>query len=345
LAPFLSDARVIKFVVPLGVTMNFQRRQFLRIAAGTASLAVSPVARAQAYPTRTVTIVVPLAPGGAVDATGRIVAAKLQAKLEQPVVVENRAGAGSVIGTSFVAKSTPDGHTLLLMEPGAVIAKWVNKSVSFDVTADFAPIAQVATSPLVLFAHPSVEFGTIQELVSYCKDRPGKLSVGTVGVGSPHHMAAAWLNTAARTQITLVPYRGAALALNDLLGGQIPLMWATPVAVLPFLEQGKVKALAVSTPARSRMLPQVPTMAESIVPGFDITAWLGVVAPARVSMGIVSRLAGTVREITEHDDVRERLSTLGLDVEFRNSERFRELIASDYAKYRTIARDAGIQPA
>lgn len=325
--------------------MNFQRRQFFHLAAGAATIAVSPVARAQAYPTRTVTIVVPLAPGGAVDATGRVVADKLQAKLGQPVVVENRPGAGSVIGANLVAKAAPDGHTLLLMEPGPVVAKWVNKNVSFDVTTDFAPIAQVATSPLVLFAHPSVEFGSVQELISYCKDRPGKLSVGTAGVGSPHHMAAAWLNTAANIQLTLVPYRGAAPALNDLLGGQIPLMWATPVAVLPFLEAGKVKALAVSTPARGRMLPQVPTIAETVVPGFDITAWLGVVAPAKVPMDIVSRLAETVREITELDDVQKRLETLGLEVEFRNSERFRDLIASDYVKYGTIAREAGIQPA
>jgi tripartite-type tricarboxylate transporter receptor subunit TctC len=325
--------------------MNFQRRQFLHLAAGAATLAASRGARAQAYPTRTVTIVVPLAPGGAVDATGRIVADKLQAKLGQSVVVENRPGAGSVIGANYVAKSSPDGYTLLVMEPGPVVARWVNKSVSFDVTADFAPIAQVATSPLVLFAHPSVAFGTVTELIAYCKDHPGELSVGTAGVGSPHHMAAAWLNKAANIQVTLVPYRGAAPALNDLLGGQIPLIWATPVAVLPFLEQGKVKALAVSTLARGRTLPQVPTIAESVVPGFEINAWLGVVAPAKVPMDVVSRLTDAVREITELDDVRKRLGALGLDVEFRNSEQFGDLIASDYAKYGTIAREAGIQPA
>jgi tripartite-type tricarboxylate transporter receptor subunit TctC len=324
--------------------MNFKRRQFLHLAAGAATLAVSPIARAQSYPTRTVTIVVPIAAGGAVDATARIVADKLQGKLRQPVVVENRPGAGSVIGTSYVAKSTPDGYTLLLMEPGAVVAKWLNRTVSFDVTADFAPIAQVATSPLVLFAHPSLASSNVKELIAYCKENPGKLSVGTPGIGSPHHMAAAWLNTAAKIQITHVPYRGAAPALNDLLGGQIPLIWASPVAVLPFVAEGKVKVLAVSSLQRDPVLPKVPTIAESAIPGFDINLWLGVVAPAKVLPGIVTHLSQATREIAELDDVHKRMATLGLHVEFRTSEQFRDLIAGDHAKYRNIIREAGIQP-
>jgi tripartite-type tricarboxylate transporter receptor subunit TctC len=324
--------------------MIFKRRQFLHLAAGAATLAVSPIARAQSYPTRTVTIVVPIAAGGAVDATARIVADKLQAKLRQPVVVENRPGAGSVIGTSYVAKSTPDGYTLLLMEPGAVVAKWLNRNVSFDVTADFAPIAQVATSPLVLFAHPSLASSNVKELIAYCKENPGKLTVGTPGIGSPHHMAAAWLNTTAKIQITHVPYRGAAPALNDLLGGQISLIWASPVAVLPFVAEGKVKVLAVSSLQRDPVLPKVPTIAESAIPGFDINLWLGVVAPAKVPPGIVTHLSQATREIAELDDVHKRMATLGLHVEFRTSEQFRDLIAGDHAKYGNIVREAGIQP-
>jgi tripartite-type tricarboxylate transporter receptor subunit TctC len=235
--------------------------------------------------------VVPIAAGGAVDTTGRIVADKLQERLRQSVVVENRPGAGSVIGASYVARSAPDGYTLLIMEPGPVVAKWLSKTVPFDVTADFSPIAMVASSPLVLFANLAVPFQDVKELLAYSQANPGQLSVGTPGVGSPHHMAAAWLNTAAKVQITHVPYRGAAPALNDLLGGQIQLLWATPVAVLPFLEQGKVKALAVSTRERDRILPQVPTIVESGIPGFEINAWLGVAAPARVPGEIVAGLA------------------------------------------------------
>src|SRR5215470_802427 len=225
--------------------MNLPRRRFMHLAAGAAALpAVSQIARAETYPTRPIALVVPIAAGGAVDTAARIVAEKLQEKLQQSVVVENRPGAGSMIGSNFVAKAAPDGYTLLLMEPGAVLAKWLNRTVPFDVTSDFSPIAMVATSPLVLFAHPSVAFHDIKELIAYSRANPGKLSVGTPGLGTPHHLAAAWLNTAAKIHITHVPYRGATPALNDLLGGQIPLIWASPVAVLPFVEQGKVKALA-----------------------------------------------------------------------------------------------------
>src|SRR5262252_5225161 len=256
--------------------MELPRRQFLRFAA-VAAIPMMPAALwAEPFPIRPVTLVVPIAAGGAVDTSARIIAEKLQEKLQQPVVVENRPGAGSIIGTNFVAKAAPDGYTLLLMEPGAVLAKWLNKTVPFDVTADFSPIAMFAISPLVLFAHPSVPFHDLKELIAYSKANPRKLSVGTPGVGTPHHLAAAWLNTAAKIDITHVPYRGSAPALNDLLGGQIPLIWATPVAVMPFVEQGKAKVLAVATEQRIPMLPQVPTVAESAVPGFAVNIWLGI---------------------------------------------------------------------
>jgi tripartite-type tricarboxylate transporter receptor subunit TctC len=325
--------------------MKLPRRQFLHLAAGAAILpVVSRIARAQTYPTRPITLVVPIAAGGAVDTAARIIAEKLQEKLQQSVVVENRPGAGSIIGTNFVGKAIPDGHTLLLMEPGAVLAKWFNKTVPFDVTRDFSPIAMVATSPLVLFAHPSVTFHDVTELVAYSKANPRKLSVGTPGVGTPHHLAAAWLNTAGKIDITHVPYRGAAPALNDLLGGQIPLIWASPVAVMPFVEQGKVKALAVSTQLRDRLLPQVPTVAESGVPGFDTANWFGVAAPAKVRPEVVARIGQAIREATDSPDVQKRMSALGLNFDFRNSDQFRELIVGDHQRYGAIIREAGIQP-
>jgi tripartite-type tricarboxylate transporter receptor subunit TctC len=325
--------------------MKFPRRQFLHLAAGAAVLpAVSRITRAQGYPTRTITLVVPIAAGGAVDSAARILSEKLQDKLQQPVVVENRPGAGSIIGTNFVAKAAPDGHTLLLIEIGAVLAKWLNKTVPFDVTGDFMPIAKVATTPLMLFAHPSVTFHDVKELITYAKANPGKLSIGTPGVGTPHHLAVAWLNTAAKIDITHVPYRGTAPALNDFLGGQIPLMWATPVAVMPFVEQGKAKVLGAATQERLPMLPQVPTVSESGVPGFDIDVWFGIAAPARVSPEVVARMGQAIRQITELPDVQKRMSTLGLNFDFRNSDQFRELIVRDHQKYGTVIREAGIQP-
>jgi tripartite-type tricarboxylate transporter receptor subunit TctC len=325
--------------------MKPSRRQFLLAAASAAALPALPASvRAQTFPARPLTLVVPIAAGGAVDTAARIMAEGLHARIGQAVVVENRPGAGSIIGSSFVAKASPDGYTLLLMEPGAVLAKWLNRTVPFDVTADFSPIAMIAHAPLALFAHPSVPFNDLKELIAYSKANPGKLSVGTPGVGTPHHLAAAWLNTATGITIQHVPYRGVAPALNDLLGGQIALMWASPVAVLPFFQQGKVKMLAVSTQQRDAMLPQVPTVAESGVAGFDTTNWFGIAAPAKTMPAIVARIGQAVREATELSDVRKRMSSLGYNLDYGDSEQFRERIITDHEKYGAIIREAGIRP-
>jgi tripartite-type tricarboxylate transporter receptor subunit TctC len=325
--------------------MKLSRRRFLHLTIGAAGLpGVSRIVRAQPYPTRPITLVVPVAAGGGVDTAARILAEKLQEKLKQPVVVENHPGAGSMIGANFVAKASPDGHTLLLMEPAAVLAKWMSRTVPYNVVKDFSPIALVATQPLVLFAHPSLPVTDVGGLIAYSKAHPRKLSVGTAGIGSPHHLAAVWLNAAAQIEITHVPYRGAAPALNDLLGGQIPLIWALPVAVMPFAEQGKVKALAVSTKQRFSMMPNVATVAESAVPGFDVNFFFGLAAPAGVPPGVVARLSEAVREISDLPDVRARMSTLGMSVDFRDSEQFRDLIAGEYKKYGEVVRQAGINP-
>jgi tripartite-type tricarboxylate transporter receptor subunit TctC len=325
--------------------MKLPRRRFLDLVVGAVALpAVSRVARAQTYPMRSISLVVPIAAGGVVDTAARIIAEKLRERLQQSVVVENRPGAGSIIGTGFVARAARDGYTLLLMEPGAVLAKWLNKTVPFDVTNDFSPIAMVATSPLVLFAQPSLPVDDVKELIAYSKANPRKLSVGTPGVGTPHHLAAAWLNTAAKIDISHVPYRGASPAPNDLLGGQIPLIWASPVAVMPYVEQGKVKALGVSTQQRFPMLPRVPTVAESGVPEFDTANWFGIAAPARVSPEVVARVGQAIREVTQLPDIQSRMSTLGFSLDFRTGDQFHELIVRDHQKYGTIIREAGIQP-
>ena len=325
--------------------MKLPLREFLLLAAGIAALAMVPdIAGGQPYLTRPITLVVPVAAGGGVDTAARILSERLQEKLKQPIAVENRPGAGSMVGAGYVAKVPPDGNTLLLLEPAAVLAKWMNKSVPFDIAKDFAPIALVATQPLVLFAHPSLPANDVKELIAYAKAHPGMLSVGTAGVGSPHHLAAAWLNAAAKIEITHVPYRGAAPALNDLLGGQVPLIWALSLAVMPFVEQGKVKALAVSTQRRFAQMPQVPTVAESAVEGFDIDFFYGVAAPARVKPEVVARIQEAIREVTELPAVRARMSQLGMTVDFRDSAQFRDLIAGEYRKYGMVAHEAGIQP-
>jgi tripartite-type tricarboxylate transporter receptor subunit TctC len=324
-----------------------RRRQFLTlVGAATAvhGIAAPHSAKAQAYPSRTITLVAPIAPGGAVDTVARILAEKLQDLLGQSVVVENRTGAGGMIGTASVAKAPADGYTLLLMEPSAVLAKWLHKNASFEVVGDFTPIALVATSPLVLFARPSLPADDVKQIIAYSKANPGKLAVGTPGIGSPHHMAVLLLNAAAGIDIPQISYRGSAPALSDLLGGQIPLIWSTPIAVMPFVEQGKVKALGVSSEKRVAVLPRVPTIAENALPGFHIDAWLGVAAPAHTPPEAVARLEGAIRAITKLPEVERRMSPLGFSLDYHPAQDFRELIASEHERYGQVIRAAGIVP-
>ena len=318
-------------------------RRLVVVAALAAGASIAG-AQAQTYPARPVTLVVPIAAGGAVDTAARIFAEKLQERLQQTFEVENRTGAGAMIGTGYVAKAAPDGYTLLLMESSVVLSKWLHKSVPFDITSDFTPIARVATNPLVLFAHPSLPANDVKELIAYSKANPGKLSVATSGAGTPHHLAVLMLNAAAGIDITHVPYRGTTPALNDLLSGQVPLMWSTPVGVMQFVEQGKVKTLGVTTPQRVAILPHVATLAENAVPGFDLQAWLGIAAPAGVPPDVVARLSQAIREITEMPEVQRRMAAMGQNLDFRNSDEYRERLASDHQKFGAIIRAAGIEP-
>src|SRR5262245_21808913 len=198
--------------------------------------------------------------------------------------------------------------------------------------------------PLFLFANPSLPAADVNALIAYAKANPGKLSVGTPGIGSPHHLAAAMLNSGAKIDITHLPYRGTAPALNDLLGGQIPLIWATPNAVIQFVEAGKVKALATASPQSIALLPQVPTIAESALPGFDVGVWFGIAAPVKTPGEVVERLAKEIGEITKLPDVQKRLSPLGYDLDFAGSDALRDLIASDHKRYGAVIREAGIAP-
>jgi tripartite-type tricarboxylate transporter receptor subunit TctC len=320
------------------------RREFIVLSGGAASAGSIRRTWAQSYPARAITLVAAIAPGGGVDTVARIVAEKLQERLPQPVVVENRTGAGGLIGAASVAKTAPDGYTLLVMEPSTILAKWLHKNAAFDVLTDFTPIALVTTTPLVLFAHPSLPVSDTRELIAYSKANPGKLSAGTPGIGTPHHIAALMLNAATGIDIPQVPYRGSAPALSDLLAGQIPLLWATPVAVLPFVQQGKVKAIAIATLEREPILPQVPTIAESAVPGFHVDIWLGIAAPAQVAADTVRLLEHAIGEITRIPEVGKRMSTLGFNLDYRSAEKFRDLIASDHQRYGEVIRAAGIEP-
>jgi tripartite-type tricarboxylate transporter receptor subunit TctC len=323
--------------------------QWLAMALVAAAIGSFATAFAQApggegASTQAITLVVPIAAGGGMDTIGRAFAERLRERLQQPVVVENRVGAGGVVGVDTVAKAAPDGRTLLLMDISTVLHKWLHKSVPFDVIADFAPIAQVATTPLLLFAQPSLPVADIKELIAYAKANPGTLSVGSPGIGTPHHLAAAMLNSAAKIDITHVPYRGTAPALNDLIGGQIPLIWATPNVVIQFIEAGRVKPLATASLRRIAILPQVPTVGENALAGFEVGVWFGIAAPARTPRDITERLGKEIAEITRLPDMQKRMSALGYDLDYAGSERFRDLIAGDHERYGTVIREAGIAP-
>ena len=228
------------------------------VLAAAALLALVSTAGAQlSMPGRTITLVVTVAAGGGTDAMARIIAEQLQERLKQPVVVENRVGGGGTLGVSSVARAAPDGQTLLFLATSAAISKWLYKNVPFDVVADFAYVARAVTMPVLLVAHPSVPANDAGELIAYAKVHPGQLSVGTPGVGSPHHLAATMMNVSAGIDLTHVPYRGTGPALNDLLGGQISMLWSAPPPVMPFVAAGKAKALAIASPQR---LPDYPTV-------------------------------------------------------------------------------------
>lgn len=321
--------------------MPFRLRIVLAVALGV--LILPALAQAQIGNGRAITLVVPIAAGGGVDATGRLFAEKLAERLKQPVVVENRPAAGGLVGTDSVAKAAPDGQTLLVMETGATLQKWLRKDVPFDVTQDFAPIAQVATSPLILFANPSFAPNTIPELIALAKREPGKLSVGIPGSGTPHHLAFLMLNALAKIEMVSVPYRGAALVTNDVLGGQIPLGWAAPTSVMPHVAAGKAKVLAVASPQPLPSLPNVQTVAAT-VPGFAIEVFFGIAAPAKTPPDLVARLNHEIAEVSKLPDVRERIAKAGLLPTYRDTKAFTDLIRTDHERFGKIIRDAGIVP-
>jgi tripartite-type tricarboxylate transporter receptor subunit TctC len=294
--------------------------------------------------THTVALVVPIAPGGGVDTIARVFAGILAERRKQPWVVENRPGAGGVLGLDSVAKAKPDGRTLAMFETSAVLHQWLHQNVPYDVVADFAAVAQIATTPLFLFANPALPVENVKALIAYAKANPGKLAVGTPGIGTPHHLAAAMLNAAAGIDITHVPYKGTAPALNDLLGGQIPLIWATPNVVIQYVTTGKVKALAVGSLQRVAILPDVATVNESAIAGFDVSVFFGIAAPAKTPRDLVERLSREIAEVAKMPDMRAKLAPLGYDIAYADSRRFADKIASDHARYGKVIRDAGITP-
>lgn len=301
-------------------------------------------AAAQDYPTRTVHIVVPFAAGGGSDVVARVIAQKLSEKFGQTFVVENRPGAGGSLGAAQVARATPDGYTLLLGSSSEV-AQYpaVSAGATYNPERDFAPVALIATVPLVLTASQDLPVKSVKDLVEHARQNPGKLNYGSAGPGSATHLAMALLLSMTGTEMTHVPYRGSAPVVTDLLAGRLQAATPTLSAVLPYAEGEKLKLLAVSTAKRAAALPAIPTIQESGVPGYATGLWTGLLAPANTPPAIVARLNAAVSEVMSSPDLRETLARQGAEPFLGTPEQFAEEIRRELALWRDVAKKTGIR--
>ena len=315
----------------------------LRLFAALILVLASAGAFSQAYPAKPIRLVVPYPAGGPLDIMARAIGQKLTEAWKQPVVVDNRAGAGGNIGADFVAKSAPDGYTLLM---GAVATHAINLSlyskIPYYSVRDFAPVALVAQVPNILVLNPAVPAKTVRELIALARSKPGYLNFGSGSTGSTGHLAGELFNTMAGVKMVHIPYKGAAPATADLLGGQVHLMFDNLASALPNVKAGKLRALAVTTLARSEAIPELPTIAESGLPGFDLSTWFGLMVPAGTPPEIVARLNAEIVRALDAKDMRERLEKMGAEPLPNNTpEHFAAFIRAEAAKYAKVVKDSG----
>jgi len=322
--------------------MKFPRRTFLQLAAGAAALpAVPRIARAQAYPSRPVRIVVGFAAGGATDIQARLMGQWLSDRLGQQFIIENRAGASGNIGTEAVAKAPADGYTLLqIVTPHAINAA-LYTNLNFDFNRDIAPVICAARLAYVVVVHPSVPATTIPEFIAYAKANPGKINMASAGSGTPQHVAGELFKIMTGVDMVHVPYRGAAPALTDLIGGQVQVMFSPLPESIETIKAGKVRALAVTTATRSRALPEVPTVAES-VPGFEANTWQGIGAPKNTSGEIVDRLNKEINAALADEKLKARLAQFGSEPNPMSPAEFKSLVVDETAKWAKVIHEAKI---
>lgn len=315
----------------------------LAISLGMAVFGLANVGGAQVYPVKPIRIIVAFSPGAANDILGRLAAQKLSEVLGQTVIVDNRPGAGGNIGTDLVAKSAPDGYTLLLGSTGPhTINPNLYPKMPYDTLKDFSPISLVARSSALLVLHPSVPVGNVPQLVALAKSHPGRLNYASSGNGSSPHLAGELFKTMAGMKMTHVPYKGNAPALTDLIAGHVDLMFANKPGSLPYVRIGKLKAIAIASEKRDPALPALPTVSETI-PGFSTSSWWGILGPAGLSREIVGILHATVVKIVAMSDVKKRMAALGADPVTTTPEQFMNVIRQDLAKHGKIVRMSGMK--
>jgi tripartite-type tricarboxylate transporter receptor subunit TctC len=316
-----------------------------RRKAGAALLSLvvaAPGARAQAYPSKTVKIVVPSGPGGITDIVARIVANRLSERMGQTFLVDNKGGASGIIGTEVVARAPPDGYTLLMVYPSHPVNPSLKLHLPYDTIRDFAPVTTLTTVSLVLVVPPSLPARNVQELIALSKR--DRLTFASVGSGSLAHLGAELFRAKAGIELTHVPYRSAPAAQQALMSGEVSMFFDTPITSVPLVKDGRLRALGVSTRTRSVLLPDVPTIEEAGVPGYEVLGWNGILAPAATPAPIVQRLNHEICAVLDEPEIKQKLAQQGADPAPTDPESFGRLIRDDVAKWTEVIRSAGIQP-
>jgi tripartite-type tricarboxylate transporter receptor subunit TctC len=320
------------------------RRQFLHLAAGAAALPALPhIARAQAYPTRPVRLIVPIGPAGAADITARLIGHWLSERLAQQVIVENRAGGGSNIGTEAVVRAPPDGYTLLLVAPPNAVNATLYDKLNYNFIRDIAPVASISRGPNVMVVNPSVPAKTIPEFIAYAKTNPGKLNMASSGNGTSPHVAGELFKMMTGINMVHVPYRSTAAVVTDLLSGQMQVYFGTTISSIQYIKAGSLRALAVTTATRSEALPDIPTVAE-FVPGYEASALFGVGAPKGTPVEIVEKLNKEINVALADPKMKARIADVGGTVLPGSPAEFGKLIADETEKWSKVIKFAGIKP-
>lgn len=299
-------------------------------------------ALAQNYPVKPIRIIVPQSAGGSTDLAARVVTQRLDDALKQPIVVDNRPGAGSINGTDLVAKAQPDGYTLLAVAASFTITPSLRKKLPFDPVRDFLPVSQLASLPHVLVLHPSVPVKTVKELIAFAKAKPGQLNCASSGVGTSTHLAAEQFMYMTGTKMLVVPYKGGAPGVIALLGGQVQVYFATISTALPHIRTGKLHALAVTSAKRSSVAPELPTVSEAGVTGYEHSSWVGILAPAKTPRHVIEKLNTEIVKIVNAPDVKAVFLRDGLEAVGNSPREFEAIIKAEVAKWQTLVKAAGI---
>ena len=303
----------------------------------------APAQTANGWPNKPLRFILPFPPGGGTDILGRLIADRMTASLGQPVVTENRGGAGGNVGAEAAARSAPDGYTIVLVAPSLAISPSLYSKLNYDPVKDFAPVSLVATVPNVMVTHPSVPADTLAEFIRFAKTKPGGMNFGSGGSGTSNHLAGELFNIVAGVKLVHVPYKGVNLAMNDVLSGQIHLVVIGVPAAAPHIKAGKLRALALVAPQRASALPEVPTVAEAGLPNFEVTTWYGILAPAGTPKPIVTRLNAELVKIMHAPEMKDRLATMATDPVTSTPEEFADYIKREIVKWAEVVRQAGLK--